>query len=820
MAFPEGAEGAVVSPGVCVYAGPLGGSDEGGVGTYRRRVCGLDGRVLSAVFNGSTPDACNRPSESDLVRCYTADRCTKETHADSVGFLPFARGLCLPAAVILALATESTPAASGIATGTCAHTCLNGRCLNQSSSVKTAFTPGAGCMSDGDGAAKAIVCLGGAPVKGYFAAAKASPTEPVAALCDAAHLRTISASGDRLSRWAAGRLGDAVTRGPPTVHEMCWTGSASECVALAGILPNELAPPKSLVAECIASCHARGYGCHLDAGQPVGPGSDQMLSCEQACDIRGIGVSEETCRRLCDRNKHSGCTVPVESPNGASAVYNTCGECESSGGASAGVVSTAAQCDFGCHTFPTIGGCTTANYTLSNDGECKARDGLEPLTTLRECEDAVVALGFRHATVGVFSGGADAPPPGCTHRTVKVLPEDDHHGEFVFNPSGSGAEVDPADTLVCRCSSRVPECDLKLLPSPKPLCSVWDSDEGQDLGSIYPTPEFWAAACPCALNFTAAEHAALVGEGTPNGDCVAGAEGPLALESRRVCELWRNWVAAGCTDLFDEEVYSRAMLYGLVDTCSAGRCGAVRGVCYALVGNGHCPKVDHTQYSMMLDECRELCSNDRSCTSFSHGLGEQCILYRGRRCDKPVLLSAVSLPVDGTPKIRSVVTWAKVVDVSTTATPLEECVGSGCKDHQRVQSSVAPPSTTVAATAEPTESAAVGGAVGGIVAVVALAVLLWKRKRSTEVTHLGKWAVTNPTYEGAGVSSVARSQQSARSADGEIIYSQGPQVLPDSRSTATTESVPLYATSSKAAIGQGIPRSGQKTPIGAPSSNE
>jgi hypothetical protein len=99
---------------------------------------------------------------------------------------------------------------------------------------------------------------------------------------------------------------------------------------------------------CFFSCKAAGYCCN-----DYRVGSNQMISCAQACMMRTLGASwsaiATTHGGICDRNGGSGCSLDVGGRQ-----YSFCSSCADLTGTSQcqwGVASSAA-CDFGASLPP------------------------------------------------------------------------------------------------------------------------------------------------------------------------------------------------------------------------------------------------------------------------------------------------------------------------------------------------------------------------------------------------------------------------------------------------------------------------------------
>ena len=72
-------------------------------------------------------------------------------------------------------------------------------------------------------------------------------------------------------------------------------------------------------------------------------GCSQMYSCPHACMIRHLGVDEDQCNRMCDRNGGSGCTTSV---NGYE--FALCRKCNREG---CSTHPTVDECKIGCTNY-------------------------------------------------------------------------------------------------------------------------------------------------------------------------------------------------------------------------------------------------------------------------------------------------------------------------------------------------------------------------------------------------------------------------------------------------------------------------------------
>ncbi|CAE8638429.1 unnamed protein product [Polarella glacialis] len=95
---------------------------------------------------------------------------------------------------------------------------------------------------------------------------------------------------------------------------------------------------------CSEACQKDGYCCN-----DPWVGSNQLISCSQACLMKASGLAVSSCYQLCARNGSSGCDLSVEGKS-----YNFCSLCADltySSKCTNGVASTQA-CDAGCALSP------------------------------------------------------------------------------------------------------------------------------------------------------------------------------------------------------------------------------------------------------------------------------------------------------------------------------------------------------------------------------------------------------------------------------------------------------------------------------------
>ena len=89
---------------------------------------------------------------------------------------------------------------------------------------------------------------------------------------------------------------------------------------------------KDQLDRCIEECDKKA--CSGDVNTRTG--CNQMYSCAHACKIRNLGVQENSCRELCQRNGQSGCSPTVKGWQ-----FNLCAPCQRAG----------------CSTYPSVGEC-------------------------------------------------------------------------------------------------------------------------------------------------------------------------------------------------------------------------------------------------------------------------------------------------------------------------------------------------------------------------------------------------------------------------------------------------------------------------------
>mmetsp|Transcript_63450 Transcript_63450/g.127232 ORF Transcript_63450/g.127232 Transcript_63450/m.127232 type:complete len:196 (-) Transcript_63450:166-753(-) len=70
--------------------------------------------------------------------------------------------------------------------------------------------------------------------------------------------------------------------------------------------------------RCAEECQSRGFCCN-----DFKIGSNQMISCAQACMIRARGTTKHDCEGHCDRHEQSGCSETV-----GGHTYHLCQDCE------------------------------------------------------------------------------------------------------------------------------------------------------------------------------------------------------------------------------------------------------------------------------------------------------------------------------------------------------------------------------------------------------------------------------------------------------------------------------------------------------------
>jgi len=76
--------------------------------------------------------------------------------------------------------------------------------------------------------------------------------------------------------------------------------------------------PAACSARCAADCKSQGFCCN-----DYKVGSDQMISCSQACMIRALGLDQVSCTSHCNRHGGSGCSKTI---NGKT--FRFCSRCK------------------------------------------------------------------------------------------------------------------------------------------------------------------------------------------------------------------------------------------------------------------------------------------------------------------------------------------------------------------------------------------------------------------------------------------------------------------------------------------------------------
>jgi len=76
--------------------------------------------------------------------------------------------------------------------------------------------------------------------------------------------------------------------------------------------------PAACSARCAAECKSQGWCCN-----DYKIGSDQQISCAQACMIRALGLDQVSCTSHCNRNGRSGCSKVI---NGKQ--FSFCSSCK------------------------------------------------------------------------------------------------------------------------------------------------------------------------------------------------------------------------------------------------------------------------------------------------------------------------------------------------------------------------------------------------------------------------------------------------------------------------------------------------------------
>ena len=93
------------------------------------------------------------------------------------------------------------------------------------------------------------------------------------------------------------------------------------------------------MANCIEACIEEACISDVD----LQDGCNQMFSCSHGCQMRALGLDNETCAVNCDRNGQSGCSPEV---NGYT--FNLCVPCSRE---RCPKLPTVAECTVGCNNY-------------------------------------------------------------------------------------------------------------------------------------------------------------------------------------------------------------------------------------------------------------------------------------------------------------------------------------------------------------------------------------------------------------------------------------------------------------------------------------
>jgi len=129
------------------------------------------------------------------------------------------------------------------------------------------------------------------------------------------------------------------------------------------------------MAECIDACKEQ-TGCTED--NRLNRGCNQMLSCSHACKIRSLGVDENSCKSLCERNGQSGCGVTV-----AEWTFRLCTSCQRSGCNTHWP--TIQECQVGCYSYES----NTDKESAETSVESTEDESSEALECLNEISNAI-----------------------------------------------------------------------------------------------------------------------------------------------------------------------------------------------------------------------------------------------------------------------------------------------------------------------------------------------------------------------------------------------------------------------------------------------
>merc|ERR1711959_260969 len=141
-------------------------------------------------------------------------------------------------------------------------------------------------------------------------------------------------------------------------------------------------------AFCKKKCQAKGFCCN-----DFRVGSNQMLSCAQACMIRARGTSQQQCEGHCDRNGQSGCQKTI-----GAHTYSMCSRCKD----------LKASCPWGVHKKKecTVG-CTMTMTTPSKPSKAASSTAYE----CTESKNFIVGVQYRQRSL----------TDGCKHKGAKLI---------------------------------------------------------------------------------------------------------------------------------------------------------------------------------------------------------------------------------------------------------------------------------------------------------------------------------------------------------------------------------------------------------------
>ena len=97
--------------------------------------------------------------------------------------------------------------------------------------------------------------------------------------------------------------------------------------------------PADPMTACIEACIEEACISDVD----LQDGCNQMFSCSHGCQMRALGLDNETCVVNCDRNGQSGCSPEV---NGYT--FNLCAPCSRE---RCPKLPTVAECKVGCNNY-------------------------------------------------------------------------------------------------------------------------------------------------------------------------------------------------------------------------------------------------------------------------------------------------------------------------------------------------------------------------------------------------------------------------------------------------------------------------------------